>query len=64
MPASNEITGDRLVSKPPSEEYSENYDKIFKKSRIDIVGQNGNCGSHYEQLELPLNDYPDNSKDA
>jgi hypothetical protein len=30
--------------------FDENFDRIFgkKKSRIDIVGQNGNDGLHYE----------------
>lgn len=34
-----------------------------KQSRIDIIGSNGNDGLHYIADNLPLNDYPDNSKD-
>lgn len=50
MASTNGITGDSLVNKPNSKEYEENYDKIFgkKKSRIDVIGQNGNGGDHYE----------------
>jgi hypothetical protein len=50
MASTNGITGDSLVNKPNSKEYEENYDKIFgkKKSRIDVIGQNGNDGDHYE----------------
>ena len=50
MASANGITGDSLVNKPNSKEYEENYDKIFgkKKSRIDVIGQNGNDGDHYE----------------
>jgi hypothetical protein len=47
----NDITGDRLVTKTLSKEGEANWDTIFppkKKSRIDIVGQNGNDGLHYE----------------
>ena len=68
----NDITGDEIRTKPFSQEYENNYDKIFRKfkcngscgeyecrehqneciripSRIDIIGQNGNDGLHYEQ---------------
>lgn len=50
MASTNGITGDSLVNKPNSKEYEENYDKIFgkKKSRMDVIGQNGNSGDHYE----------------
>jgi hypothetical protein len=50
MASTNGITGDSLVNKPNSKEYEENYEKIFgkKKSRIDVIGQNGNDGDHYE----------------
>jgi len=50
MASTNGITGDSLVNKPNSKEYEENYDKILgkKKSRMDVIGQNGNSGDHYE----------------
>ena len=52
--AKNDVTGDFIRSKPASDMFEENFDKIFRKkekkeeSRIDIVGQNGNEGLHYE----------------
>lgn len=48
---------DKIVSKTWSEDYKNNYNKIFSKekensenkySRIDLVGQNGNNGEHYD----------------
>lgn len=47
----NDITGDSIRTKGFfSEQGEKNFDLIFgkKKSRMDIVGQNGNDGSHYE----------------
>ena len=51
--AQNDITGAWLVSKPNTEQFEKNFELIFgkkekKQSRIDIVGQNGNDGVHYE----------------
>ena len=52
--AKNDVTGDFIRSKPASDMFEENFDRIFRKkekkeeSRIDIVGQNGNEGLHYE----------------
>ena len=52
--ARNDVTGDFIASKPNSEMFEKNFDLIFRKkekkeeSRIDIVGQNGNEGLHYE----------------
>ena len=49
--AKNDVTGDFIRSKPASDMFEENFDKIFRKkkdeSRIDVVGQNGNDGLHY-----------------
>jgi hypothetical protein len=52
----NDITGAWLVSKPNNEMFEKNWDLIFGKkkkeeSRIDVIGQNGNDGIHYE-IEL------------
>ena len=51
----NDITGDWIQSKPNSDMFGENFDRIFRKkkeeSRIDVIGQNGNEGIHYE-IEL------------
>jgi hypothetical protein len=52
--ARNDVTGDFIASKPNSEMFEKNFDLIFRKkekkeeSRIDVVGQNGNDGLHYE----------------
>ena len=50
--AKNDVTGDFIKSKPSSDMFEENFDRIFRKkkeeSRIDVVGQNGNEGLHYE----------------
>ena len=50
--ARNDVTGDLLRSKPSNDMFEENFDRIFRKkkdeSRIDVVGQNGNDGLHYE----------------
>lgn len=46
MPATNDITGDRLVSKANTKEYETNYDKIFKK-KIELpkdIRICNNCG--------------------
>lgn len=34
MTAINDITGDKLVSKPTTNAYSENYDRIFGKDKV------------------------------
>ena len=50
--AKNDVTGDFIKSKPSNDMFEENFDRIFRKkkeeSRIDVVGQNGNEGLHYE----------------
>lgn len=50
--ARNDVTGDWIQSKPNSEMFEKNFDAIFRKkkeeSRIDVIGQNGNDGVHYE----------------
>ena len=59
--ARNDVTGDFIVSKPNSDMFEEGWDRIFGKkkkeeSRIDIVGQNGNDGLHYELDDGQLTD--------
>lgn len=75
--ARNDVTGDLIKSKPASDMFGDNFDRIFRKkdklpidkewdqmapvgkeiitdtdeARIDVVGQNGNDGLHYE-IEL------------
>jgi len=62
--SSNPVTGDSLVSKIGNKEqkqkYDDGFDRIFGKkkksvewdeNRIDIIGQNGNDGSHYEDSD-------------
>lgn len=50
--ARNDVTGDWIKSKPSNDMFEKNFDAIFRKkkeeSRIDVVGQNGNDGLHYE----------------
>lgn len=51
--ARNDVTGDWIQSKPNNEMFEKNFELIFGKkkkeeSRIDVVGQNGNDGLHYE----------------
>ena len=50
--AKNDVTGDFIRSKPSSDMFDENFDRIFRKkkepSRIEQIGQNGNEGLHYE----------------
>lgn len=61
MAAINNITGDTIQTKGASQAYRDNYDAIFRRvpqsnpdwpesaeRRIDIIGQNGNTGEHYE----------------
>ena len=64
MVARNDITGDKIQTRDSlSEQGEENFDKIFGKkkktngglvppdfdeNRIDVIGQNGNDGEHYE----------------
>jgi hypothetical protein len=58
--ARNDVTGDFIRSKPASDMFEENFDRIFRKkkeeSRIDVVGQNGNDGLHYELDDGQLTD--------
>ena len=59
--ARNDVTGDFIASKPNNEMFEKNWDLIFGKkkkeeSRIDIVGQNGNDGLHYELDDGQLTD--------
>jgi len=48
----NDITGDFIKSKPASDMFEENFERIFgkkenKESRIDVVEQNSNAGLNY-----------------
>lgn len=45
MTATNDITGDKLVSKIPTDEYRENFDRVFGQKPKE---------EEWEQLELPL----------
>lgn len=65
MTSKNDITGDAIKSKVPSKEYLDRFDAIFRKpkpaetdppptedwdeKRIDIIGQNGPTGEHYQK---------------
>lgn len=52
----NGITGARLVSKVPSEEYKENWDKIFRKKPTERPAQ------VWENPQKELNDTSTTSK--
>ena len=48
----NDITGDKLITKAKSKAFDDNFDAIFRKpdwdeKRMDIIGTNGNDGTHY-----------------
>lgn len=62
MTARNDITGDAIKTKGFSKAFEDNFDRIFRskkpeppaewnEERIDIVGQNGNDGLHYDTQE-------------
>jgi len=65
----NNITGDKIQTKPSTKEFEEGWERVFgkkcikegkeealknaqeiRKSRIDIIGSNGNDGLHYGAL--------------
>lgn len=62
MTAKNDITGDAIKSKPNTDAFEENFDRIFGKKdktkkeddwderRIDIIGSNGPTGDHYDKV--------------
>jgi hypothetical protein len=56
MTSTNEHTGSRLVSKPTTKEYEDNYDRIFRNNVKKTLKREG-CPCH------DLNEYPDNSRD-
>jgi hypothetical protein len=37
MASKNDITGDWIKSKPNSEQFEENFDKIFRKENVDPI---------------------------
>ena len=65
MVARNDITGDKIQTRESSKKLEENWDTIFppkkkeryvppplpdfNEDRIDVIGQNGNDGEHYEK---------------
>lgn len=65
--STNDITGDRLATRPATDAYRDGYDAIFRKpdpvagwpqidwpetdERIDRIGQNGGDGEHYTEIE-------------
>lgn len=64
----NDITGDSIRTKGFfSEQGEKNFELIFgkKKSRMDVVGQNGNDGEHYEyELNKSTGDVEKRFKDG
>lgn len=60
--STNDITGDKIISKPSNDNYASGHELIWgkkKKStelwtdadekRMDTIGQNGNEGTHYDK---------------
>jgi hypothetical protein len=44
----NDITGDKLITKSKSKAFDDNFDKIdWDEKRMDVIGSNGNDGTHY-----------------
>lgn len=74
MTARNEITGDLLrtktLSKEDQKKFDEGYDRIFgvksnhPSPRYDDDATYKKAGFGLVQLELPLEEYPENLKDA
>jgi hypothetical protein len=55
MATYNDVTGDALVSRTLTEEGAKSFDRIF--------GQKKKTNGGWTPPPLPLNEYPDNSKD-
>lgn len=63
MTSRNDITGDKIQSRINNKHFEDNFDAIFRKDktkaeqeewdekRMDIVGQNGPTGEHYEETK-------------
>jgi hypothetical protein len=62
MASRNDITGDIIKSRVNTQKFEDNFDNIFRKKppvkkddddwdekRVDIIGQNGPTGDHYEE---------------
>lgn len=60
--STNDITGARLVSKPPTKQYKENYDKIFGKSKNCCANNTDNaCVSSRYDLDVDQTYYDETS---
>lgn len=46
MTSRNDITGDKIQTKVVTQEYRENYDKIFKKDQEKCCGKCSPCSGH------------------
>lgn len=47
----NDITGDKIATKPASDKFRENYDAIFKKEPVD-ADTCGKCGQPWSEHEF------------
>lgn len=43
MAATNEITGDKLITKTTNDNYRDNYDRIFGKKNVQKQEASGDC---------------------
>ena len=50
MESKKEITGGLIKQKLPLNEYPED-DDLWDEARLDIIGQNGPTGLHYEGIK-------------
>lgn len=55
MAATNNVTGDSLVSKPTSQEYLDNYDLIFGKKKKETLPEY-QCNKSTGELEKVSNE--------
>ena len=56
MTNKNDVTGDRLVSKPVSDAYQENWDRIFNKCKVCGKNLGNGFGVHTCSPQKPKGD--------
>jgi len=50
------------INSAEAEKYNRLFDEAEANKRIDIIGQNGNTGEHYEEKPKPKRKYYNNKK--
>ena len=46
MASRNDVTGDKIQTKPTTKEYSDNWDRIFSKDKTTCCGECNPCAGH------------------